>query len=148
MGAGVAICALAANLEQEITKNKAKTLEIEGILVETPFTSVCAMLVALYPQKWLLYRYLSPFLWNYWDSIQTLSWISASRAEPKMLVLPAGDDELEPQAHALELEAVCKDGQMDVKRTVVKGTLHHEVVAKPQGRAAVVEFLKQIGEQV
>ena len=147
LGAGVAVCALAANLEQESTKNKAKTLEIKALLLETPFTSVRAMLVALYPQKWLPYRYLSPFLWNHWDSIQTLSRISASHAEPKVLVLPAGDDELVPQAHAMELEAVCKDGQMDVKRTVVKGALHHEVVAKPQGRAAVVEFLKQIGEQ-
>ena len=87
-----------------------------------------------------------PFSVESLGQYKTLSWVSASRAEPKMLVLPAGDDELEPQAHALELEAVCKDGQMDVKRTVVKGTLHHEVVAKPQGRAAVVEFLKQIGE--
>ena len=147
LGAGVAVCALAANLEQESTKNKAKTLEIKGLLLETPFTSVRAMLVALYPQKWLPYRYLSPFLWNHWDSIQTLSRISVSHAEPKVLVLPAGDDELVPQAHAMELEVVCKAGQMDVKRTVVKGALHHEVVAKTQGRAAVVEFLKQIGEQ-
>lgn len=31
------------------------------LLLETPFVNVRAMLLALYPQKWLPYRYLGPF---------------------------------------------------------------------------------------
>lgn len=153
LGAGVAVHAAAARLEQGendsslCSKDQVKTPKITGLLLETPFTSVRAMLLALYPQKWLPYRYLSPFLWNHWDSTQALSRIAKYDAKPKVLILPAGDDELVPQAHGIELEGVCIHGEIDVERTVVKGALHHEVLGKPRGRAAVMDFLKRIAEQ-
>ena len=153
LGAGVAVRAAAAKLEQEkigsglCSKDQVKTPRIMGLLLETPFTSVRAMLLALYPQKWLPYRYLSPFLWNHWDSKECLSRIAKDDAKPKVLILPAGDDELVPQAHGLELERVCKHGELNVERTVVKGALHHEVLGKPRGRAAVMDFLQGIAEQ-
>ena len=47
-------------------------VEISGIILETPFVSVAAMLPALYPEKWLPYRYLAPFLTNHWDGEEAL----------------------------------------------------------------------------
>lgn len=73
--------------------------------------------------------------------------MSQSRIGLQTLILQAGGDELVPQAHGQELEDICKAGQLSVKRLVVDGALHHEILAKPQGRAAVVAFLKKIGEQ-
>ena len=35
------------------------------------------MLKVLYPQKWLPYRYLGPFLWNHWDSLKALRGLSS-----------------------------------------------------------------------
>lgn len=43
-----------------------------GLVLETPFTSVRAMLGAIYPQKWMPYRYLWPFLRNHWDTVAAL----------------------------------------------------------------------------
>ena len=35
---------------------------------------------------------------------------------------------------------------MDVEDVAVKGALHHELVAKPLGRAAVIDFLRKVDE--
>src|SRR5437667_2012901 len=55
IGAGVAAAAGASYQSKEY---------IRSLILETPFTSIRDMLVALYPQRWLPYRYLWPFLWN------------------------------------------------------------------------------------
>lgn len=44
------------------------SMPIRGLLLETPFVSLRAMLETLYPQKWLPYKYLWPFLRNHLDS--------------------------------------------------------------------------------
>jgi alpha-beta hydrolase superfamily lysophospholipase len=59
IGAGVAT-ALLAHHSDEMKSEKA----IEGLILETLFLSVKSMLVALYPQRWLPYRYLWPLLRN------------------------------------------------------------------------------------
>lgn len=68
--------------EEEEHREKNKNIRkertpISGILLETPFVSVRAMLTALYPQKWLPYRYLWPFLTNHWNSEEALKKIGA-----------------------------------------------------------------------
>lgn len=41
---------------------------LAGLILETPFTSIKDMLAAMYPQRWLPYRYLWPFLRSPWDN--------------------------------------------------------------------------------
>jgi uncharacterized protein len=60
IGAGVATTALASLLESGVDAIKLSC--IRGLLLETPFIDLQSMLVALYPQKILPYRYFSPFL--------------------------------------------------------------------------------------
>ncbi len=131
---------------------------IHGLVLETPFTSVKAMVGALYPQKWLPYRYLGPFLWNHWDSLEGLRRMVGTVDNPnpqstpvpfmshlpKVLILQAGKDELVPVDHAPEMEALCRELGMEVKKVLVKDALHTDVMAKMAGRAAVVTFLKEI----
>lgn len=64
---------------------------------------------------------------------------------PKLLILHAANDELVPSNQSLELEKICQDLQMNVKRQVVSNALHNEVIAKPQGRKEVVGFLQSFG---
>lgn len=156
LGAGVAANAVAARIRDRRSgkseavvplREETKGLKVSGLVMETPFTSIRAMLVAIYPQKWLPYRYLYPFLWNQWDSRQALFRVSESNVKPLVLILPAGRDDLVPKSHAAELENVCKDGGIDVRRLMVKGALHHEVLSKHEGRQAVVSFLRSIAEK-
>ncbi|MCJ1463257.1 Alpha/beta hydrolase domain-containing protein 13 [Pseudocyphellaria aurata] len=104
---------------------------IHGLILETPFLSVRAMLATMYPQKWLPYHYLSPFLRNHWDGPAALRRLVARPSRPlplsppsgassrpssppsnpssppAILILQAGRDELVPPHHAHELESLC-----------------------------------------
>ena len=102
------------------------------------------MLRALYPQKWLPYQYLHPFLRNYWDSEEALERLAQTGKKPRALILQGEEDEIVPSSHGKELEEVCKTGDIAVDRTAIKGALHHEVLAKSQGRRAVVDYIQRL----
>lgn len=76
------------------------------------------MLIAVYPQRGLLYRYLKPFLWNNWDSRHAFIRNASSNAKPTVLILPAGHDELVPESHTAELGELCKGGEMEIQGVV------------------------------
>lgn len=133
LGAGVACSAAAAAA--------AAGSPPSDLLLETPFVSVRAMLLALYPQTWLPYRYLGPFLRNHWDSRVALRRVAAKKSGCKVLILQAGKDELVPGEQGQELENTCRELGMRVERKVVSGALHNEVVAKASGRREIVNFI-------
>ena len=158
LGAGVAVDAAAATAITRLdSSNYQEGTSIDGLLLETPFMSVEAMLLELYPQKWLPYRYLSPFLRNHWDSKEALQRLAGScrgrkmlagaygSGSLKMLILQAGKDEIVPPIQGLELEACARGMGFDVRRVEVKTALHNEVSMKASGRAAIVGFLSEIG---
>lgn len=159
LGAGVAAeVAAATTITRFDSSNGNEGIKIEGLLLETPFVSVKAMLWELYPQKWLPYQYLGPFLRNHWDSKEALRRLAGSCEDRKMLVgtcggeslkiiiLQAGKDELVPPTQGLELEACARGMGFDVRRVAVKAALHNEVSVKASGRAAIVGFLREIGD--
>lgn len=148
IGAGVATSAAAAlsPIIQEKRggrdRNPAFTESVSGLLLETPFVSVRDMLRAIYPQKWLPYRYLGPFLRNHWDSRAALSKIANPTDPcPKILILQAANDELVPSDQSVELEETSTGLGLDVQRIVISHALHNEVAVKGQGRRAIVDFL-------
>ncbi|KAI9875857.1 MAG: hypothetical protein M1830_007898 [Pleopsidium flavum] len=145
IGAGVATTAAARHSSS--SGLRVPGLDITGLILETPFTSVKEMLTTLYPQRWLPYRYLWPFLWNWWDSKEALHTLGQSRARGnlRVLILQAGKDELVPTTHGMELEDICKHNGIGVQRKDIAGALHTEVMARAQGRRAVVSFLEKVG---
>ena len=150
IGAGVAASATAAVAGSHLTNDGAviqrEAQKVAGLLLETPFVSVRAMLMTLYPQKWLPYRYLGPFLRNHWDSKAALQEIAKrSLPRPKILILQAEKDELVPASQSAELEAISNDLKLDAKKRVVAGALHNEVLGKIKGRNRIAEFLREFG---
>lgn len=137
IGSGVAT-SLAALSASEDTN----ALRISGLIMETPFTSIKSMLAALYPQKWLPYRYLWPFLWNHWDSETALRRIASSTKQPSILLLPGSQDEVVPPAEAEKLEGLCKELHLDYFRKDVDA-LHNEASTKGAGQMAIVDFITQ-----
>lgn len=124
----------------------AGNLSLRLLILETPFISIKAMLEALYPQKWLPYKHLWPFLRNHLDSHQALglmkdSYGSANRKTPQVLILEAGKDELVPKEHSDALEIRCKELGLDIRKLVIGNSLHTEIMARPKGRIAVVEAI-------
>ena len=146
IGAGVATTALATWLAN--TDNM-KHLRIDGLLLETPFTGLRSMLVALYPQRFLPYRYLGPFLMSHWDSVAALNKIGAIKSPYKLkcLLLEAGSDELVPIDETEKLLDVCKRANIETQHQVVPGAFHTNVMSKSSGRKRIVDFLDMISRQ-
>ncbi|KAF8244438.1 alpha/beta-hydrolase [Wilcoxina mikolae CBS 423.85] len=117
---------------------------VVGMVLETPFVSVREMLVALYPQKWLPYRYLGVFLWNRWELVREMDRILMRGWRGKMLVLEAGADELVPEGQAREIANVARTMGVEVDQVTVAGALHVECLSRPKGRKAVVGYLKEM----
>lgn len=132
LGAGV-VCTAAA--EQKVTS------QIAGLVLETPFTSIKAMLIALYPQKWLPYQYLHPFLWNHWDSEKALRQIAEAQIPPRVLLLSATRDEVVPGGEIGKIEEACKNVGLETQRTDVIGSLHNEATTRREGQGAVARFV-------
>jgi acetyl esterase/lipase len=122
-------------------------VDIKLLILETPFTNIRDMLVTIYPQKWLPYKYLWPFLWNHLDSWRAFEQISlrSSTSLPKVILLEAEKDELVPKSHGDALEKRCIDLGLDVKRYVIGGALHTEVMSRPEGRIIAAENIRAAG---
>ncbi len=67
----------------------------------------------------------------------------------KILILQAGRDEIVPAEQSDALERICREHlprAVEVERVIVAGALHTEVMAKPQGRGALLRHLSKVAE--
>lgn len=64
---------------------------------------------------------------------------------PKVVILEAEKDELVPKSHGDALEKRCIDMGLDVKRHVIRGALHTEVISRPEGRTIAAEAIRAVG---
>lgn len=118
-------------------------LEPAALILETPFLSVKEMLEVLYPEKWLPYKYLHPFLRNHLDSYRNLGTIAASRSQkgmppPNVFILQAGRDEIVPERHPEELRKRCAELGVQCETAVVPKAYHSDAM---NGRAHVAEWI-------
>lgn len=118
-------------------------LEPTALILETPFLSIKAMLASLYPERWLPYKYLHPFLRNFLDSYKNLGTIAAQRLEqgirpPHIFILEAGRDEIVPPSHPEELRKRCMELSLPVETLVVPRAFHSDAM---NGRAHVAGFI-------
>ena len=125
-------------------------LALQMLILETPFTSIRDMLVTIYPQRWLPYRYLWPFLRNHLDSWQALEQIAKqpSTELPEVVILEAGQDELVPKSHGDALEKRCTSLGLKVQRHVIKGALHTEVLSRAEGRAVAAVAVGTVSRSI
>lgn len=118
------------------------------------------MLQTLYPQVWLPYRYLGPFLWNHLDTEKALVDLNrrltvtdeeelpvVKEKAPGVLILQAGRDELVPREHGERMEVVCKEAGLEVERKVIGGALHTEVLVKGEVLRAVVDAVERVARE-
>ena len=145
IGAGIATWA-AENYLRAHHEALSLSLPVKGVILETPFLSIRKMLVAIYPQKWLPYRYLWPFLRNWWDSEAALKGIQSLSAGGQfpLLIVKSAMDEVVPAGQTDYLYRHARSLGMKVTCIEVSGALHTEAVVRSQGREAVVKFIHQV----
>ncbi|KAH7319027.1 alpha/beta superfamily hydrolase-like protein [Rhexocercosporidium sp. MPI-PUGE-AT-0058] len=152
IGAGVATN-LAAQVHLFRRSESEPCLSLQTLILETPFISVRAMLETLYPQRWLPYRHLWPFLWNHLDSLKALGLMKEGLVDlgmksVKVILLEAGKDELVPMKHGETLEKRCRTVGLDVERKIIGEAYHTEVMVRPEGRLAVVEIVEAVSRHL
>ena len=143
VGSGVATTAAARYLAHRSSSEP----PIAGLVLETPFSGIRSMLIAMYPQKWLPYRYLWPFLWNHWDSEAALRQLASLDERPRILLLPATRDEVVPVEEADKLEGICQDMGFDYERRDVVGALHIEATVRRDGQQSIAKFIAATTKQ-
>ncbi|KAK5657106.1 hypothetical protein OQA88_3634 [Cercophora sp. LCS_1] len=126
-------------------------LPVRGMILETPFTSVRAMLGVLYPQKWLPYKYLWPFLRNQLDSWANLGLIAESTRKgqvmPHIYILEADRDELVPKEHGDALVQRCLDLEIPVEKGSTPVAFHSEAIARAEGKRLAAEAILKLIKQ-
>lgn len=137
IGTGVAALAVA----DLCRKDRKSFNRIDGLLLETPFVNMRALLKAMYPQKWLPYRYLTPFLRSTWEIQSALEEVADAGSRMKILLLQAENDEIVPDGQASILEDACRAKGLSVTRQVVAGALHQDIMMKPMGRKRINDFI-------
>ncbi|KAL1386937.1 Alpha/Beta hydrolase protein [Phyllosticta capitalensis] len=147
LGAGVAANLAAWHVNKPPAQTPTHRSKIAGMILETPFIGIKEMLLALYPQKWLPYRYLWPFLRNFWDSDEALREIAMSprKMDLPIQIITAGSDEVVPANQADHLHILCEDLKLDVRRKDITGSLHNEVPDRVQGRETIAAFISEVG---
>ncbi|THX49780.1 alpha/beta-hydrolase [Aureobasidium pullulans] len=142
IGAGVAAYAASKHLESAEDTNVVDTPAISRLILETPFVSIQSMLAAIYPDWWVPYKHLWPFLRSWWDSEEALRKVAQSRQPPKVFMVVASGDEIVPRVQADQLETLCKDLHLDVTRKDVLGALHTQASTLEQGKRVIATWMR------
>ncbi|KAH8150904.1 uncharacterized protein LAJ45_05086 [Morchella importuna] len=147
IGCGIALKGWADYLRSFSSSSGGLGVRVTGLILETPFVSVPNMLRALYPQRWLPYRYLSVFLWSTWD-MAACAEVLGRGGGVRVLVVSAGMDEVVPAGETDEVVQVVGGavGRERVRSVVVKGALHVECAIRPQGREEIVRFIEGLSD--
>ncbi|KAK8132519.1 Alpha/Beta hydrolase protein [Apiospora kogelbergensis] len=120
---------------------------LNSLVLETAFTSTRAMLEVLYPQKWLPYKYLWPFLRSHLDSWKNLDSIGARYkskcSRPHVFFLEASKDELVPTSLGQQLFDQSVKSELTTERHSVGGAFHNDAIFRVEGRKAVADFISK-----
>jgi pimeloyl-ACP methyl ester carboxylesterase len=160
LGAAVATSAVSTYLVRQDNQSSDEPLApISRVILEAPTSSVRDMLISLYPQKWLPYRYLGPFSWNRWDikadMQQMARWRdqpasrtpnsepanSTPRSLPPIFLLSAEKDEVIPSYVPEQLLKHANSLGLQIEWKNVTGAMHIEAPLKLDGRKAMVQFI-------
>lgn len=113
------------------------------VILETPFTSLSALLKAIYPQPWLPYRYLSPFLRSRMDLNLALSRISHTQKNlnlVKIMTIRAERDEIVPGHITDDVNRLIESYTPNLTKVTVNG-LHQDLIFKDETRRLICEFI-------
>lgn len=151
LGASAALCLLAArghvgNCAPGVASaTRVGNSGIHGLVLENAFTSVPDMLRALYPQRWLPYRYLGPFVRDRWDARAAAHDVCRRALAHRAMVLVSARDEVVPPAMGREIFDVLKapigtDGGMG-RLVVLERALHEDAWRYRDWSRAMKEYL-------
>jgi len=154
LGGAIAVC-LAEQL------NSTDYSAVKGLILENPFSSIPGMVQALYPQRWLPYRYLAPLAFDKWDAVAAMRSVKdrpsslLARLSKDMLVLLSEKDEVVPPTMGMGLygEGLSATGSRTERATagdstrrqiVIRGALHENAWTERQWSTEMRRYLESV----
>lgn len=121
---------------------------VQGLVLENPFASIPEMVRVLYPQRWLPYHYLTPFVWDTWSAVRAASNMPQDsllwRLSRDMLVLLSEKDELVPNWMGMAiLDATKSEGRSSV---VIQDALHENAWEQRQWVREIARYIDDTGD--
>lgn len=149
LGASAALCLLATreHVGKDIDTH-AGSSDVHGLVLENAFTSVPDMLRALYPQRWLPYRYLGPFVRDRWDARAAAHGMHNRALAHRAMVLVSARDEVVPPPMGREIFDALKapietDGSMG-RLVVLERALHEDAWRHRDWSQTVKQYLRDL----
>ncbi|KAF9494882.1 alpha/beta-hydrolase [Pleurotus eryngii] len=131
--------------------------QIKGLILENPFTSVPDMVQALYPERWLPYRYLAPLVFDKWDAYSAMVQATnrqpgtpetiLDRLRPESMFLVSEKDEIVPPEMSLRLAAAASNPAAisDTPRSkIIEGALHENAWRTRTWRIEMTRYINEI----
>ncbi len=153
LGASAALCLLAArehvgNCASGVAAaadTQVGSCGVHGLVLENAFTSVPDMLRALYPQRWLPYRYLGPFVSDRWDARAAAHDMRRRDLAHRAMVLVSARDEVVPPTMGQEIFDPLKapigtDGRLG-RLVVLERALHEDAWRYRDWSQAMKQYL-------
>jgi uncharacterized protein len=117
-------------------------------VLETPFAHLRDLLVAIYPQTWLPYRYLWSSLRSCVDSVEAFTSIAEQQGrlkrEPRIMILQAEKDQIVPDRVRERLGRVGEEVGLRTDWAVVGGATYQDVMMRMVGKQAVTKFVTEV----
>ncbi|CAE6416154.1 unnamed protein product [Rhizoctonia solani] len=137
---------------------------VRGLVLENAFTSIPAMVRAVYPSKWLPYYYLGPLVFDKWDALSTLRQCTLRSTSPpsalqnvilnppSILIISSENDELVPaemgremlDAASLVHRGLPKPLGTGPRRVLIPGALHDDAFTKRQWKDEIRAYITQV----
>lgn len=119
--------------------------KIAGVILENPLPSIPYMVKALYPQKWLPYHYLSPFVFDRWDTLALVRKDKELLKGVRSLWIRSGKDEIIPQDPDGGVKNLFEgvDGE-DKKWVEIEDALHDTAFLSRKWKAEIREFMQEV----
>ncbi|KAI5117811.1 hypothetical protein M0805_004571 [Coniferiporia weirii] len=109
---------------------------IRGLILENPFSSIPDMVRALYPQRWLPYRFLAPLAWDKWNALGIMQAAGPRRSTQDVIPENERSDGLHPDEAATRHGVEAVSALPGVAREMlVLVSARDEVVPREMGRA-------------
>lgn len=122
---------------------------MQGLILENPFASIPEMVKALYPQRWLPYHYLTPFVLDRWNAVHAASNMSCDsllwKLSKSTLVLLSEKDELVPNSMATDILNATKSN--GVSSVVIRDALHENGWKQGQWAKEIARYVDNISRR-
>jgi uncharacterized protein len=153
-------------LDEMLRLNEEDMNAIRGLVLENAFTNIPEMIKAVYPNKWLPYRYLGPLVMDKWDALGASKRLGKElRKKGKrldILVLISEKDELVPRemgeklwgnltvGENAEIDEQKKEREKEIetdvgrmKLVLIKDALHDTAYLRRGWKENIIKFLEQ-----